>query len=154
MKHIISLHFLLLIMLTSCHKAESNEKSMLIFGQFHGFCMGEKCIETFKVTDSELYEDTTDQYKGIDGFQFVSLSQNKHSEVKDLLVKIPTELWFEDDKRVFGCPDCYDQGGFLIQMEKNGMTKSWFFDKDIKSNPDYLQAFLNQVSDKILIINN
>ncbi len=137
----------------SCEKVETIETDTFIFGHFNGFCLGESCIETYKIEDETLYEDTMDKYKGTDGFDFVALPQEKYEEVMNLNKFIPSQLWSESDKAVFGCPDCYDQGGILIQMVKSNTIKSWFFDKDISSNPAYIQDFLEDVNDKIMIIN-
>lgn len=49
----------------------------LIFGHFYGFCEGEQCIEIFKLTEGELFEDQNDNYPDQESFykrKFIKLS--------------------------------------------------------------------------------
>lgn len=154
---ILLLTFLAAIAMTSCDKAcdkdNAQSEDYLIFGHFHGFCVGEKCIETFKLEDNELYEDTKDQYRGLTGFNFIKLPDSKYKLAKELVDFVPQELWAELDGKVFGCPDCYDQGGYLIQERRNGITKSWIFDKTKKDIPSYMHVFIDKISETIVLIN-
>jgi len=156
MNKYISLVFLLsLIGMSSCHKDDDilqNEEDYLIFGKFYGFCFGETCIETFKLTSSGLYEDTLDHYRATDGFDFVSLPSTMFLLVKDLTEEIPEALLNEEDK-TFGCPDCYDQGGIFIQISKKDKLQTWFIDMDKKGTPDYLHPLMDAVNKKVALIN-
>ena len=140
---------------TSCNKddeIELNETNYLIFGHFYGECIGEGCIETFKLTDKKLFEDTIDNYLG-ENFNFIELGNNKFELVKDLADSFPNQL-LNDDVNTFGCPDCADMGGLFIQFSENGNLKSWRIDQ-IKSNvPSYLHDFMDEVNEKIELINN
>ena len=57
----------------------NSNTATLTFGHYFGFCQGEECIEIFKLTNSELSEDTTDQYPGQQFYNgmFIALSQEK-----------------------------------------------------------------------------
>ena len=55
---------------------------------------------------------------------------------------------------VIGCPDCYDQGGYYIEVEENGIKRSWYIDTNKADVPEYLHDFLDRISDKIELINN
>lgn len=126
--------------------------SYLIFGHFYGECMGEGCVETFKLTDTQLFEDTNDNYFG-ENLNFIELEHSKFELVKDLKNAIPSQL-LDDNTPIFGCPDCADGGGLFIQYSKNGKAQSWRIDK-IKSHvPDYLHAFMDQVNANIALISN
>ena len=61
-----------------------NQDDFLIFGHFYGFCIGESCIETFKLTDNKLFEDTIDDYLG-ENLDFTELDNTTFEEVKDLI---------------------------------------------------------------------
>ncbi len=137
---------------TACHKENVREDEYLIFGHFYGFCSGEMCIETFQIKDQMLFEDTKDQYRSLTEFNFIGLPQSKYELVKNITDQIPANLWNEENEKVFGCPDCYDQGGYLIQLHRNGMTKSWILDKNPKDVPDYLNGFMDNIDEAIKLI--
>nr|WP_294896732.1 hypothetical protein [uncultured Pedobacter sp.] len=139
----------------SCKKDNSkiviDDKNFLIFGHFYGECFGEKCVETYKLTDKKLFEDTIDDYSGRN-LNFIESSNDKFEEVKDLIDFFPNEL-LESDKSIFGCPDCADGGGLFIQYSENGKLKTWRIDQDKKNVPSYLHSFIDKVNDKIRILN-
>lgn len=142
--------------LISCNNADDgikiNKQNFLIFGHFYGECIGEGCVETFKLTDTKLFEDTVDDYSGQD-FNFVELENNTFEQVKNLTDSFPIQLLNESDT-VIGCPDCADGGGLFIQYSENGNIKSWRIDQDKGNVPNYLHAFIDKVNEKIGLINN
>jgi len=143
------------IFLTSCHKDNNileGENDYLIFGRFYGFCGGETCMETFKLTDTALFEDTIDAYRATDGFSFVKLSNVKFNMVKDIINDIPSQLRQEEEK-TFGCPDCYDQGGLMIQLSTENTIKTWFLDQTKMDIPTYLHGIHDSINAKIELIN-
>ena len=125
MKTIITILVLIGILFTSCKKSdnsvEPNKIDYLIFGHFHGECDGEQCVETFKLTDEKLYEDTLDLYSG-ENLEFIEQSSAKFEQVKVLIDYIPDELLSVRDT-MFGCPDCRDQGGIFFQYSENGKSE-------------------------------
>ena len=150
--------FLLLLPVTfliSCQKANTGntvQPDYLVFGHFYGMCQGEECIETFKLTDDQLYEDKVDDYTG-QQLVFVQLDESKFNKVRDLPNYFPAEL-LNSYQSVFGCPDCADGGGLFIQYYQNGQLRSWRIDQ-VKSNvPAYLHDFMDKVNQKIALINS
>lgn len=146
---------LILISISSCSKdndTQTNENYYLVFGHFYGECMGEECVETFKLTNTKLYEDRNDIYGSTD-FNFDELGSDKFDQVKDLIFSVPDQLLNENDS-TFGCPDCLDQGGLLIQYSKNGNLKTWRIDQIKDAVPSYLHDFMDEVNEKIALINN
>lgn len=143
------------LLFTSCSESDNsvntNTMDYLIFGHFHGECIGEGCVETFKLTGDRLYEDTLDHYYA-ENFEFIELSSEKFVQVKDIIDYFPNKLLNEKDTR-FGCPDCRDQGGVFIQYSENGIVKSWRIDKDKDVIPEYLHSFIDKVNEKIRLIN-
>jgi hypothetical protein len=146
---------LVVLFSVSCDKddeIELNEKDYLIFGHFYGECTGEICVETFKLTNNALFEDTNDNYSGED-FNFVQLGSEIFEQVKDLAEAFPDQLLTEDTD-IFGCPDCADGGGLFIQYSENGNVNSWRFDQFKVGVPDYLHPFMDKVNEKINLINH
>ena len=145
---------LILISVISCSSddgIELNETNFLVFGHFYGECGGEGCIETFKLTGTSLFEDTNDNYVGID-FNFIELTNDKFEAVKDLVDFFPNEL-LSSSETTFGCPDCADGGGLFIQYSKNGITRNWTIDQSKSNVPNFLHNFMDKVNEKIQLIN-
>jgi hypothetical protein len=146
--------FVLPFFIHSCTSDEgkpTNENDYLIFGHFYGFCGGEQCIEVFKLTDTNLYEDSEDNY-ALDTFNFEEKEIEKFNLAKDLVFFLPAKLLTEKDD-VLGCPDCSDGGGVYIEYSKNGIKNSWRIDQFKQNIPEYLHDFIDKVNEKISLIN-
>jgi len=145
-----------IVMFSSCNKDEDcialNAQNYLVFGHFYGMCFGEECVETYKLTDQKLYEDNLDDYSG-QNLDFVELDNETFVQVSDLVDFFPNQL-LSQSETVFGCPDCADGGGLFIQYSDNGSLKSWRIDQTQENVPSYLHAFIDQVNEAIVIINN
>ena len=143
----------LVFTLLSCEndQIKLNESNYLIFGRFYGMCIGSSCVLTYKLTDKGLYEDTNHNYSG-NSYNFAAMDKKKHMIAKDLPDFFPQELLHEKEG-IIGCPDCYDQGGILIQYIQNGKTKTRRIDNDKKNVPVYLHDFIDKVHEKINLIN-
>lgn len=124
----------------------------LLFGHFYGECLGEQCIETYKLTDSNLYEDLEDNYGG-GSYDFVEMSNAEFELVQDLMTFLPQELLSQPDQ-TFGCPDCLDQGGVLISHFQNGTEKTWRIDNSVDQVPEYLHDFVAEVHERIALLSN
>lgn len=141
-----------IFVISACSKSSTSSDDYLIFGHFHGFCHGERCNETYQIKENKVYEDTKDIYRSLDDFNFMALSTEKYDSIKELSTAVPVGLWNEENEKVFGCPDCYYQGGYFIQISRNGVVKSWIFDKNLKEIPAYMHDFLTLVNDKINLL--
>jgi hypothetical protein len=153
-KYICFGFFMSILFFTSCHKDGDSivgNGDYLIFGRFYGFCVGEGCVETFKLTDTSLFEDTKDGYRATEGFNFVELSNQKFNLVKDLADMVPAELLKEEEK-TFGGPDTYDQGGLIIQISSGKKIKTWILDQNKLSLPSYLHPIRDSINAKIDLI--
>ncbi len=156
MKKVV-LILMLAVIATSCSNDDDgditlNEQDFLIFGHFYGECEGEECVETFKLTDTQLFEDTNDNYAG-QNLDFTELDNAIFQQVADLITFFPNDLLLED-MDVFGCPDCADGGGLFIQYSKSGIVQSWRIDQGKENVPEYLHSFMDKVNEKIDLINN
>jgi len=143
-----------LVILSSCHgpksEQDTNPQDYLIFGHFYGRCMGESCVETFKLTNEQLFEDTIDDYSG-EKFAFVPLNKAQFEEVKGLISLIPDQLSQEKETTI-GCPDCADGGGLFIELAKGGRVQRWRIDQNKGNVPSYLHRFMDMVNAKIELL--
>ena len=144
----------LLLITTGCSNEDDglllSEKNFLIFGHFYGLCGGETCIETYKLTNTTLYEDTIDDYAGRER-NFVALDNSTFLLVKDLADQFPTQLLGVTEEFI-GCPDCADGGGIFIQYVRGEEVRTWRIDQ-VKSNiPTFLHPFVDEVNEKIGLI--
>jgi hypothetical protein len=144
----VLLFLLLGLLCVSCDKDEVCEESDYIeFGQYFGFCAGEKCIEIFRLDDSNLYEDTSDIYPSLtqnDDRKFVLLSFQKFDLAKELKKNFPTQL-LSETKVKFGIPDAYDQGGRYLRYKSGEVDRIWLFDNNLGEVPEYLHDYLDEV---------
>jgi hypothetical protein len=146
---------LLSIFIYGCSTNNTNnldDYDYLIFGHFYGFCIGEGCVEIFKLTNDSLYEDSNDNY-ALEPFNFEALDNAIFEQVKDLVDYFPMNLLSENES-VLGCPDCADGGGLFIEYSKNGTVKNWRIDKMKNNVPSYLHDFMDKVNEKIGLIND
>lgn len=148
-----------LLILAACDddnvKKETSE-NYIIFGHFYGECIGEQCVQIFKLTDDELFEDSNDTYPGVDhsyNAKFHILDPQKFDLVKNLADNIPQELLTVTDK-VIGTPDAFDQGGIYFEVSLDGQQQYWLIDKAEANIPEYLRSFVEEVENSISAINN
>ena len=107
-------------------------------------------METFKLTNTTLYEDTLDDYAGRER-NFVALDNSTFLLVKDLADQFPTQLLATTEEFI-GCPDCADGGGIFIQYVRDDQVRTWRIDQ-VKSNiPTFLHPFVDEVNEKIGLI--
>ena len=140
-------------LLTSCKKNDSelSNSDYIVFGHFFGMCLGEQCVEIFRLEKDKLFEDTKDQYPNGNNFyvgNYVQLSKQKFNDTKDLTNNFPTDLLDEPDT-VIGQPDAGDWGGLYVEYNFNGVRKFWLLDQ-MKSNvPTKYHDFIDMINEKI-----
>jgi len=152
---------LLMIMIAALFSSCSDEKiaepaEYLIFGHFYGFCLGEDCIQIYKLENDRLYIDQNKTYPRYDAFydaSFVELDIKYYELVDDLEMYFPSQLLNETDT-ILGCPDCADRGGLYIEYKTETIHKYWLIDQDKSRVEPYLYEFMEQVNDKIEEINS
>jgi len=146
------------ISLASCTQNEEitlSDEAFIVFGHFYGMCIGESCVEIFRLEEERLLEDINDLYPSQGSFyegNFVELGDDKYQLVNDLMDFFPEGL-LEESKIQHGCPDCADQGGLYIEYKSNEIHKYWILDQSKASVPDYMHEFMDKVNEKIDIIN-
>ena len=149
---------LLVVTIISCNNDDDvnlSEDTVLLFGQFYGFCGGPDCIQIFKLEENQLLEDSNDVYPTDTPYNgnYTALSTAKFDLVKDLIDDFPADL-LNETATTLGCPDCADQGGYYIEYGKDGNTQHWKIDTDRSNVPQYLHNFMDKIDEKIAIINN
>lgn len=134
---------------------KASESEYLIFGHFYGYCQGEECIEIYKLENDRLSEDTNDNYPTsthyYDG-NYIELSDSKFNLVKDLPDFIPAEL-LNNSEKIIGAPDAADGGGIYIEYYREGIKQSWLIDNTKTNVPEYLHNFIDEVHQRISLIN-
>ena len=144
-----------LVILTSCKK-QANEKDYLIFGHFYGECLGENCVEIFKLESDRILEDENDNYPKQETYyigNFSELDKLKFEEIKDLLGFFPRDL-LNESSSVIGQPDAGDWGGIYIEYNFNSVREFWLIDQMQSHIPTYLHEFVDKTNEKIELINN
>jgi hypothetical protein len=137
---------------------ENCEDSYILFGHFYGECIGEGCIEIFKLCENMLYEDTVDKYPSSldDSYpgSFQQIVDNVlFTEVENLITQIPDNLFSETDK-ILGQPDAGDWGGYYIEVKKEGGDPQFWLIDTMKDNiPAYLRDYTDNVQAAIELIN-
>ena len=141
------------IFLALCSKEAQNKQSppdYLIFGHYYGHCLGEACVEIFKLTSDGLFEDTSDSYLSSQ-FEFLPLDTEKYEVARGLKQALPAPL-LHSTEASFGCPDCADQGGLYIEISSNGERRNWRIDQDKRMVPGDLHSFLDKVNETIAVL--
>ncbi len=156
MKKSILLLSIIWLICISCTKQETTTSSenYYTFGHYYGECSGEYCVEIFKLTESEVLEDSKDIYPNSQGFYdgaFTSLSTVKYNAVKDFGVFFPDSLLLESTI-IIGLPDAGDWGGLYIEYNQGGVQQFWLLDQ-LKSNvPNKYHAFIDTVNSRISLL--
>ena len=144
----------ILVLSLSCSKSDegTDVNRYLIFGHSYGECIGDLCVEIFKLTESQLFEDVNDKFFK-DNVKFKLLSDEKHLIALDLFKFYPKELENETNKS-FGCPDCMDQGAIILQYFDEKCTSQRFvIDQHKNDIPLYLHEYVDRINDKIRLLN-
>jgi len=146
MKNALVLSALLLSAL-SCKKTDCTHPEtadQIIFGVSYAECAGD-CSRNFLLTSTQVFADNCDycQIDAID-FQTDPLDNNKFQIAKPLL-EVPDELLTMDDT-IFGCPGCTDEGGFYLEITKNGEKHVFQWSSFLTDVPANLLPYFDKVA--------
>lgn len=153
---LLSICGLSLLLFSGCHKEcmRFSNPDTLVFGQFYGECIGERCVEIYKLQNNLLLEDTTDQYPAADAFysgSYVQLSAQQYQSVQNLLNSFPAAL-LNEPGTVIGQPDGGDWGGFYIEYQRGNVRKFWLLDKMKTNVPAQYHSFIDQLNQNIALL--
>tara|TARA_Y100001935_G_scaffold128815_1_gene106805 strand:- start:16225 stop:16707 length:483 start_codon:yes stop_codon:yes gene_type:complete len=132
----------------------------LVFGHFYGECIGESCVEIFRLTPDLLEEDINNLYPTANGENafydgnYVPLSDSIYQQVKSITKRFPSDLHNVDSGVVFGHPDDHDQGGVYVEIKNKKIHRYWLFDQDKSQYPEYFHDFVDAVNEYITLINS
>lgn len=140
----------LAFMLTNCktklpENPAAQGASELIFGRYHGFCMGD-CVTLYKIADDQLFADQIKRLTEPDSLAFstVPLSENAYKTAARLLADFPQEL-MKESQEVIGCPDCADQGGYYLEWRSGDVIRRWRLDTNHGDLPSYLATYTKRI---------
>ena len=155
-QNIIIRTILTIFLLTSCEKddLELSNSDYIIFGHFYGECIGEQCVEIFRLEKDKLFEDTKDRYPNSADFymgNWIQLSQQKFNDTEDLISWFPTDL-LNETSTVIGQPDAGDWGGLYVEYNANGIRKFWLLDQKKSNVPTKFHDFIDRVNEKITLL--
>ena len=143
----IACFFSLLFFIGSCKKTDSTP-DYFAFGRYGNYCIT-SCGTYYSIKNNELYIDTT--AKTIGGplnFAPTPLSHSNYLLAKPIMDSFP-KYFLDHPNQTFGCPNCVDQGGYYIEMIKNGQKTYWFIDTSIASLPVEIRAYVTQLASTI-----
>lgn len=152
--------FLLFLLVAACqseyaYDEETTSSDYILFGHFYGECVGEQCVEIYKLTDRSLYEDNRDEYPlSIQSYngEFSRLPNFQFLKVSDLQSEIPTEL-MSISAVIVGQPDAGDWGGIYFEIVSNGEKRFWLIDKMETNIPEGIRPFVKKIESSIAAIN-
>ncbi len=135
----------------------------VVFGWFYGECVGETCVEIFKITPDAIFEDSFDRYpladlKIYEGFYNLynvppGVPDVNYSQIESVIDSFPRDLVMETET-ILGTPDATDGGGIYIELKSGSYREFWILDQ-IKDNvPEYLHDYMSLVNFKIAILSN
>ncbi|MEO6131040.1 MAG: hypothetical protein ABIQ02_04280 [Saprospiraceae bacterium] len=128
----------------------------VVFGSFYGYCIGEGCIDIYKIDQTHLFEDTLDMYPQSDDFypgHFTTRWANEKFElVKDLKLFFPESLLNETEV-IQGHPDAGDWGGIYFEIKRGNTHRFWLLDQRDEDMPADYNAFVDKINEKITLIN-
>ena len=143
----LNLVFLLGLLLLSACSGEEDINDAFIIGTFFGECLGESCVEVFKISEASIFEDRSDLYpSGIDdGRDFQKVDGNAKVFFDQISNAFPISLLNMKDE-VYGCPDCADQGGVYLKLIKDNKEDGyWIFDNFTDDVPEEYHKLMDVI---------
>ncbi len=144
------LPFVLLLGLFACHKNDCSPTSasqgdQIIFGVSYAECAGD-CSRNFRLTTDQLFADDCEYcYFDQITFQALPLPVEKFEIAEALLGTVPTALIHTPDT-VYGCPGCADEGGYYLEIIRNGDKHIFRWSAFYDEVPDKFRPYFEQVA--------
>lgn len=150
MKSKILFPVLLCALLFSCKKDPVTPDSVdyFTFGVNYCFCI-DQCATLYKYADAKLIKGVGNSCEPADyTFNGTALPADDLALAETLLNALPDSL-FSSSETIFGCPDCADQGGYYVEIKKDGEVKSWRIDTRADDLPEWLKPYQQKIKDTI-----
>ncbi len=123
----------------------TTDLEQIIFGVSHAECAGD-CSRNYQLTTTQIFADTCDYCSLTNiGFQTTPLADEKFQIAKSLLESVPAELLLNTAETVFGCPGCHDEGGYRLEITRNGEKHLYRWSEDFTDVPDGLRPYFEKV---------
>lgn len=142
--------------LVSCDRdRQPSAFDFIAFGTFYGECVGEQCVEIYRLEDGHLFENTADMYPGsqmpLDG-DYTELSGALYDAVKDMIGPLPAGLR-DTSATVIGQPDAGDWGGAYLEWTEGSYHKFWLLDLHLGNVPSQYHPIIGQIQAAVARIN-
>ena len=142
---------LALLTFVACQKSTPTPASAeaMIFGSYYSECLGERCIEMYRLDPKKqaLDEDALDKYPSFtapyDG-NYQARSHADYQRTLPLCQQVPAQL-LAVTNGVIGQPDAGDWGGYYVEVNENGTRRFWLIDTQKSHIPPYLHAFTDSL---------
>jgi len=148
MKVKTQLYFLAIVCFFSCTKDPVTIDSVdyFIFGRAGCECGG-NCGTFYKYFNDMLVEgDGQSCQVNHHTFNGSALTADDKEQAEMLLNAFPDHLFYIQATSI-GCPDCFDQGFYYIEIQTDGNNKSWKLDRSVEAVPEYLWPFLQKIEE-------
>ena len=135
------------MLFAGCKKDPAVNSDYFIIGSYYGECLGD-CAILYKAENNKLYADKVKWFylnvnSSILEFKDSPLSNDKFILVNNLKNDLPNYLRNYPGK-IFGCPDCADQGGIYIEIGESGKVIFWNIDTSIANLPEEIKNYIVQ----------
>jgi len=110
---------------------ESSEIEYLVFGRFSSG-MGGGDSQMFRVTRTDFTQEVVEPFFARLDYEYnpeITMTDADRNNAQQLIDLLPTEL-VDSPKDTYGCPDCYDQGGFYLEFGNEAERKKMLLDPD------------------------
>ena len=148
----------MMVFLMACDKSDSarpNDLEYIGFGTFYGYCIGETCIELFRLEADKLWENISDPYpqsgQPVTG-EYVELSAAQFERVKDLISPPSAALLAVSDS-VIGMPDYTDGGGVYLEYKSGTTHRFWLIDNWLMNVPEAHHELVGRIHEAVALIN-
>jgi hypothetical protein len=116
------------------------------FGKWLGKCTQQDCTEFYLIENSQLFPDVTPTYSGPNSMVYSKspLSNDKFLLAKQLQGNFPDYLKQRPNQNI-GQPNYYDQGGYYVEINENGVLKFWQIDTNLEALPAEIRPWVQQL---------
>lgn len=133
----------------ACKKTDNGptiatDVEQIIFGVGYAECFGD-CSRNFRLTTTQLFADNCDYcpFTNID-FQTTPLADEKFQIAKPLFDALPAML-LNTAEAVYGCPGCSDEGGYYLEITKDGEKHVYQWSAFFDEVPDEVRPYFEKV---------
>lgn len=127
----------------------------IVFGRYCGRCLGGNCAPMYKLdlVKKELRLDNSNHYNEGKPLEFSTpLKEDHYQLAADLALKIPDSLFMTAQKK-FGCPNCSDQCGLYLEIQRSGQSFSFEIDNNLRALSGYILPYAEKLQAVIQELN-